>query len=141
MSHNFTACIQIDRKRWLAFANPALVLQADTPESVRRTLVDVEQLTRDRSLHAVGFLTYEAGAAFGLPVERYDSRLPLAWFGLFDAANVVEVGPPARVGEYSIGELTPSLDRRAFEASFDRIKHHLADGDTYQRKRRQQTSS
>ncbi|MEQ1908393.1 MAG: chorismate-binding protein [Vicinamibacterales bacterium] len=132
MSHNFTACIQIDRERWLAFANPALVLQADSPESVRRTLVDVEQLTRDRSLHAVGFLAYEAAASFGLPVPRFDSRLPLAWFGLFDASNIAEVGPPTRAGEYSVGELTPSLDRRAFDAAFDRIKQHLADGDSYQ---------
>lgn len=124
--------MQIDRERWLAFANPALVLQADSPESVRRTLVDVEQLTRDRSLHAVGFLTYEAGAAFGLPVQRFDSRLPLAWFGLFDAANISGVGPPVRSGDYTIGALSPSLDRARFETAFDRIKQHLADGDTYQ---------
>lgn len=108
------------------------MLQADSPDSVRRTLVDVEQLTRDRRLHAVGFLTYEAGAAFGLPINRYDPRLPLAWFGLFDASSISEVGAPIRGGDYGIGELKPSVDRPAFEASFERIKRHLADGDSYQ---------
>ena len=131
VSH-ITARIQIDRDRWLAFRNPALVLQADSPESVRRTLVDVEHLTRDRGLHAVGFLTFEAGAAFGLPNTRVDSRLPFAWFALFEPAHVEHVGPPSRGGDYALGTVTPSVDWPAFEASFARIKRHLADGDTYQ---------
>ena len=113
--------------------DPALILQADSPDAVRRTLVDVEHLTRDRGLHAVGFLTYEAGAAFGLRVHHpSDGALPLAWFGLYPASNVIVTGQPAHSGEYTLGPLVPSVDARAFDAAIARIRAHLLDGDTYQ---------
>lgn len=124
--------VQIDRERWLACDDPVLVLRADSPDAVRRTLVDVEHLTRDRALHAVGFLTFEASAAFGLPVGDRDPRLPYAWFALFESRTVREVGAPERVGNYELGPLTPSVDMAAFERAFARIKAHLAAGDSYQ---------
>ena len=113
--------------------DPALILQADSPDAVRRTLVDVEHLTRDRGLHAVGFLTYEAGEAFGLRVHpTRDGALPLAWFGLYPASNVIVTGQPEHSGEYTLGPLVPSVDARAFAAAIARIRTHLLDGDTYQ---------
>ena len=33
---------------------------------------------------------------------------------------------------YTLGPLTPTVDRLHFERAFDRIKKHIADGDTYQ---------
>ena len=128
----FTATLQVDADRWLSFHDPLLVLQADTADAVRRTLVDVEQLTRDRGLHAVGFLTYEAGSAFGLPASARPADVPLAWFALYEPAHVTQVGRPSREGDYSLGQLTPSLDRAAFRSAFSRIKEHLAAGDSYQ---------
>jgi para-aminobenzoate synthetase/4-amino-4-deoxychorismate lyase len=130
--HPFTVQVQTGAGEWLSCSNPDLVLQADTPEAVRRTLVDVEQLTRDRGLHAAGFVTYEAGAAFDLVVHPADRRIPLAWFGLFEPAAVNISGPPERGGDYTLGPLTPSIDRATFDRAFDRIKAHLAAGDTYQ---------
>lgn len=113
--------------------DPALILQADSPEAVRRTLVDVEHLTRDRGLHAVGFLTYEAGEAFGLRVHpTRDGALPLAWFGLYPASHVIVTGQPEHSAEYTLGPLVPSVDARAFAAAIARIRTHLLDGDTYQ---------
>lgn len=113
--------------------DPALILQADSPEAVRRTLVDVEQLTRDRGLHAVGYVSYEAGAAFGLAVHgRRDGDLPLAWFGLYEPASVIQTGQPERTAEYTLGPLQPSIGREAFGDAVARIKAHLASGDSYQ---------
>lgn len=132
MSDAFIATVQVDAERWLAFRDPVLVLQADAPDAVRRTLADVEQLTRDRGLHAVGFVTYEAGAAFGLPVSPGPAGLPLAWFALCEPRNVLRVGRPERTGEYEIGTLVPSVSRDEFGTAFARVRHHLAEGDSYQ---------
>jgi para-aminobenzoate synthetase/4-amino-4-deoxychorismate lyase len=133
MTDLFFARVQIGRARWLSFRDPALVLQADSLEAVRRTLSDVEQLTRDRGLHAAGFVSYEAAGAFGLSVRNEEgSGLPLVWFALYPRSNVEETGPPERRGGYSLGELSPSVDRQAFGSAFERIKEHLAAGNTYQ---------
>ncbi len=132
MSKTFIARVQAAGDHWLEFRDPVLVLQADSPDAVHRTLVDVEQLTRDRGLHAVGFVTYEAGAAFGLPVADDAGALPLAWFALCQPSGVLRVGRPKRTADYEIGTLTPSVDRAAFGEAFARIRHQLAEGNTYQ---------
>ena len=132
MRESFTATLQIERDRWLAFSQPRLLLQADDVGAVRRTLVDVEQLTRDRGLHAVGFVTYEAAAAFGLPVHRAPSRFPLVWFALYDAANVTPLDAPPAGDGYLVEGVEPTLDRAGFRRAFARIREHLAAGDSYQ---------
>jgi para-aminobenzoate synthetase/4-amino-4-deoxychorismate lyase len=131
MHSRFSVCVQQSAGQWLACTDPELVLQADTHDAVRRTLVDVEQLTRDRGLHAVGFVSYEAGGAFGLKVRDL-SGLPLVWFSLFDGSSVIQCAPPERTGGHSIGPLRPSIDRVAFGRAFREIKNHLAAGNTYQ---------
>src|SRR4051812_16973996 len=82
-----------DGARWLRLTSPTRVLAAHTPDAVASVLRDVDELTRSSTYHAAGFLTYEAGAAYGLATHAGDSGLPLAWFGLFDDAHVEEVGP------------------------------------------------
>lgn len=128
----FTATLQIGPDRWLAFSDPRLVLQADDVGAVRRTLVDVEQLTRDRGLHAVGFVTYEAAGAFGLPVPTAQRGLPLVWFALFDSAHVTALDAPPPGDGYAVDGIEPALDRAGFRAAFARIREHLAAGDSYQ---------
>lgn len=132
MGEQFAATLQVGPREWLAFRDPVLVLQAHSPDAVRRTLADVEQLTRDRGLHAVGFLAYEAGAAYGLSVQDAAGDLPLAWFALYDAKTVTQVSRPQVTGDYTLGALLPSVDRAAFDRAFSRIKEYLASGDTYQ---------
>jgi para-aminobenzoate synthetase / 4-amino-4-deoxychorismate lyase len=131
VSEAFTARVQIDGDRWLAFGVPALVLRADAAAGVRPALLDVERLTRDRGLHAVGFLSYEAGGAFGLCAHPPASGCPLVWFALFPPEEVQASGPP-RTGDYSVGALAPSRDRSSFLSGFSRIKEHIAAGDSYQ---------
>ncbi len=132
VSKTFIARVQTPGDHWLEFHDPVLVLQADSPDAVQRTLVDVEQLTRDRGLHAVGFVAYEAGAAFGMPVALEKGDLPLAWFALCEPAGVLRVGRHQRTADYKIGTLTPSIDRAQFAEAFGRIKGHLAEGNSYQ---------
>ncbi len=132
MRASFTATLQVAPLEWLTFRNPVLVLRAEEPRAVGPTLADVESLTRDRGLHAVGYVAYEAGAAFGLPVVRLPERLPLVCFGLFADADVARTGQPPADGAYEIGALQPSVDRERFGQAFERIKAALAAGDSYQ---------
>jgi para-aminobenzoate synthetase/4-amino-4-deoxychorismate lyase len=129
------AVIQVGEGEWLSFVDPEQIVRADRPNDVRAAIADVERLTRDRGFHAVGFVAYEAGAAFGLAVRPPASDLPQTWFALFDPAHVTPVaGPVPHIEgrDYRLGPLSPSIDRAAFGLVFDRIKRHLADGDSYQ---------
>jgi para-aminobenzoate synthetase / 4-amino-4-deoxychorismate lyase len=99
------------------------------PRQLAAALGEVERAVEERGLRAVGFLTYEAGGAFGLPV-RSGSGLPLLWFGLH--AAVEEVGPPELTGPGSSVEWAPALDLGAYSRAVRRIQDHIAAGDTYQ---------
>ena len=121
-----------DGRRWLRLRHPHAVLVADSPGDVPRLLDEVEQQTRARGCHAVGYLTYEAGAAYGLRVGPSDSRLPLAAFALFPSSIVSTTNPPARSESPAVGRPRPTWDRASYVERFDRIKRHIADGDTYQ---------
>lgn len=128
---NSSAVIQVDRDRWLSFARPSYVLIALTPQEVRGVFADVESLTRDRALHAVGFVAYEAAQAFGLPVHPAPLPVPLAWFGLFDAAHPCTLADLAG-GDYQLSDIQPTIDESSYRLGFNRIREHLAAGDTYQ---------
>lgn len=132
MRERVEALIQLSSDNWLEFGDPARVILAESPSAVRPVLADVERLTRDLSLHAVGFVTYEAGLAFNLAAHLQKQAIPLAWFGLFESKNVRTVAATVRDGDYWLGPLQPSLERKEFETAFDIVKRRLAAGDTYQ---------
>ncbi len=122
--------IQTKPDRWLAFADPVRVLGGGASD-VRPVLREVERLTRD-GLHAVGFVTYEAGSAFGLPAHIAASDLPTVWFAFFDPKSVRHVDRPVADAPYDLGVVHPTLDRASFGRAFDEIKGRIAAGDTYQ---------
>jgi len=126
------ALIQHPGGDWLEFSDPARVVIAESPSAVRSTLAEVERLTRDLGLHAVGFVSYEAGLAFDLATRPPNTATPLAWFGLFERKNVRTTTRPASQADYQLGPLGPTISREAFERAFLVIKERLAAGDTYQ---------
>ena len=126
------AIIQQSSGEWLEFTDPARIVVAESPDAVRPALLEVERLTRDLGLHAVGFVTYEAGLAFDLVTRPPDGSMPLAWFGLFEPKGVRALARPTREGVYRLGPLSPSITQEQFEAAFDTIKQHVSAGDTYQ---------
>ena len=121
-----------DGRRWLRLTRPQAVLVANSPGDVPLLLHEVEHQTRARGCHAVGYLTYEAGAAYGLRVGPADSRLPLAAFALFPSGIVSTSDPPATSESPGVGRPGPTWDRASYVERFNRIKRHIADGDTYQ---------
>jgi len=126
------AIIQLPSGEWLEFTDPARVIVADSPAAVRPVLADVERLTRDLSMYAVGFVAYEAGLAFNFETHLPKPATPLAWFGLFETKNVCRLEALDGKGSYRLGALHPSIERSEFQKAFDIIKGHLAAGDTYQ---------
>jgi len=126
------AVIQTASGEGLEFADPPRVVFADAPSAVHPTLVEVERLTRDFGLHAVGFLTYEAGLAFDLTTRTLSHSIPLAWFGLFQPNGMRAYEFPTSQGEYRLGALQPSVALEDFVRAFEAIKGHLAAGDSYQ---------
>src|SRR5712671_3527385 len=59
--------IQVDRgQRWLRMREPARVIDVRDSAELVSALREVERLTKEDGYHAAGFVTYEAGRAFGM---------------------------------------------------------------------------
>ncbi|NLI32306.1 MAG: aminodeoxychorismate synthase component I [Deltaproteobacteria bacterium] len=119
-------------RRWLVFRHPCLTVQAERADQVIPCLRQIESAVIGESLHAAGFISYEAAPAFDPALEvRETEGFPLLWFGLYEKPLITE-DPPLPVGTYSIGDWTPSIERASYNRAIDRIKACIADGETYQ---------
>ncbi|HQH73255.1 MAG TPA: aminodeoxychorismate synthase component I, partial [bacterium] len=113
------------------------VIQADRVEDVPAVLEEVERATR-AGLTAVGFVSYEAAAAFGLPArEPCPYPLPFAWFGFCRKEDIQkrteeEFDPDYHPGEISTPEITIPATPDCFADTLDQLKACLAAGETYQ---------
>src|SRR5438477_393530 len=106
--------IQVDRgRRWLRMREPARVIDVRDAGQFVAALREIENLTKDHGYYAAGFITYEAGRAFGMRTCAPQPDLPLAWFALFDNSHVVEIPEPAASAPYEISSLAPSVDQTA----------------------------
>jgi para-aminobenzoate synthetase/4-amino-4-deoxychorismate lyase len=128
------------RQQWLDFREPVGEAAAYTLSEVLPALRAAEARVEAEGLHAAGFICYEAAPGFdpALRVRALEGRgeaaagegLPLLWFGLFRAPEVVAApkpGPPVIQGEW-----TPSVSRDVYDAALAQIKDCIAAGRTYQ---------
>jgi len=118
------------------YADPVEIVAADRLNAVVPALERL-RAARARGLHAAGYLTYEAGAALmprGLPSR--DVEGPLLWFGLFagyralTAAEVADALPDPAGAWAAVPE--PRIDRRAYDATLERVLEMVRAGDIYQ---------
>ena len=121
---------------WLRFVDPSRIVQATDAASVGYTIAAVEQLTRGGAKWAVGFVSYEAGAAYGLRVHA-PHDVPLAWFAIFDRPpdrfdDLAQWSPEHTAPSPVFGPMRPTVTRDAFARAFNRIKELIVAGDTYQ---------
>jgi para-aminobenzoate synthetase/4-amino-4-deoxychorismate lyase len=118
------------------YRRPVRVVEARTITEVLSSL-DSLRSARDAGLHAAGFLSYDAAAAFE-PVLG-DSRandMPLLWFGLFqDYEEIAPSDVPALLPDPAgawIGPPEPGVDQAAYDDQFARVVDLIAAGDVYQ---------
>ncbi|MEN5081947.1 aminodeoxychorismate synthase component I [Bosea sp. TWI1241] len=121
------------------YRDPVAIVRADAPDAVADAFARLED-AQAQGLHAAGFLSYELGHVLEprlaplLPRER---ALPLLWFGLFHAPEIIAPGrldralgalpPPAPLHDLAFG-----LDAEAHAARVRRVLAYLHAGDAYQ---------
>lgn len=119
-------------REWRTFRDPTSILRATTIGEVAGCLAEVERAVADGA-YAAGFVTYEAAAAFALPVREPGSAgLPLVCFGLFSPQSVDSERALPRTGAYDTGEWQPSIDQPTYANAVQRIKSLIEAGETYQ---------
>lgn len=122
------------------YVDPVRIVVAHTIDAVDGVLAAV-RAAQGEGLHAVGFLGYEAAAAFepavGMPsLSGQPSALPLAWFGMF--ADYAEIAPddvrawlPDPAGAWN-GPPVPEIDPAAYRAHFAAVQAEIVAGGLYQ---------
>lgn len=114
----------------LGFSDPEETLVADVParvgDAIQRAAAAVE-----RGRWVVGYVAYEAAAAFGLAVSplrgTWCEGLPLAQFFVYPGP---QGGAPG--GPYRLGEWTSSVDYETYRRAVEEIGRRILMGDTYQ---------
>ncbi len=120
-------------------AEPVGVLEATRPDEVAGA-IDAAEAASARGLWVGGFVSYEAGAALdpALSVRRrFDgdrfASLPLAWFAMFERREETALPEPRDDAPLPGGDpWKPSIDRATYDAAIERIRDHIAAGETYQ---------
>lgn len=126
------------RPAWLSFSQPVAVHDSWSPSSVLGVLEAVQEAVEKEGMYAAGFLAYEAAPAFDPALTVRPMRdFPLAWFGIYHQPRMLtnsevfrgllEQGSPL----LSVPWL-PSISRAEYDSAIQRIKEHIAQGDTYQ---------
>lgn len=125
-----------DGARGLLFADPLSISTITAPDGVRDFIDDIEQ--QQRSGHRVlGYLCYEAGAAFGLPTHKPWERVPLGWMAAYAPESVLELDPgclrPAsRAPDMASVQVRLDVTKDHYTGAIAAIKELIASGDTYQ---------
>jgi para-aminobenzoate synthetase/4-amino-4-deoxychorismate lyase len=112
---------------------PEKIIECRNQAEVKTVLKEIEQHTK-QGWTAFGYLSYESGYAFlpNLP-EAHKNDLPLLWFALSKTFRTVL--PPnffPTVTQPKIQNLHLNQTPDAYIAAIEKIKNHIARGDTYQ---------
>jgi para-aminobenzoate synthetase / 4-amino-4-deoxychorismate lyase len=118
------------------YREPLEIVEARTLDAVAPAIERLRAAHR-RGLHAAGFLSYEAAAAFEPGIGALPAGdMPLLWFGLFEAFE--EIAPdhvpgllPDPAGAW-VGAPRPDVDRAAYDERFARVHALIESGDFYQ---------
>lgn len=112
-----------------AFGPPREVLVARGLHEVRGVL-DAVHAAAQAGAWCIGYVRYEAAAAFDTALQTHAAEGPLAWFSVHDQAlpwpDALVADAPAEVA------WAPGLPRAQFDAALDRIQQAIRDGEVYQ---------
>jgi para-aminobenzoate synthetase / 4-amino-4-deoxychorismate lyase len=117
---------------------PVGVLEATRPAEVA-DVIRAADAAAERGLWVAGFVAYEAAPGLdpALRVARPVpddplAGLPLVWFGMFEGRQETSLPEPVTEAPQADGAWTPSVDRLTYDEAIERIRGHIAAGDTYQ---------
>jgi aminodeoxychorismate synthase component I len=124
------------------YRRPVEVIAATAPGEVEPAL-DRLRAALAGGLQAAGYLSYEAGAAFERRVAAGPGRAgageddpPLLWFGLFEAADLLDPAEVAlllpRGEDASASPPEPLISRRAYGDAVEQAQAWIRAGDIYQ---------
>lgn len=112
-----------------AFGTPQQVLSASHTAEVAAVL-DAVQAAASQGAWCVGYLRYEAAAAFDASLHTHTAEGPLAWFAVYDHPLPWPEAPesaPAPTVQWQ-----PLADRPSFDATLHHIQQAIAEGTYYQ---------
>lgn len=117
------------------YVEPVRIVRADTPEQVAPAFAAL-RAARAQGLHAAGYLTYDAAAAFEPVLGAGGGTPPLLWFGLFarfaeHSGDEVAALLPDPAGAW-IGPPEPAIGRAAYDRAFAAIQARIVAGTLYQ---------
>ena len=116
---------------WFEYKQPRSVIQTKHIADVAPMLAEIEGIVERDGLYAVGFVTYEAAAAFDSHLVTYSPAiLPILCFGLF--SERVRLDNLPHEPEKDLGEWQIETDSNAHEAHVLKLKQHIKAGNTYQ---------
>ncbi len=138
--NNNVKTLQLLGKGWME--NPFLALKSNAVERIltsnqsHKVIPILKELDLEsrKGKYAIGFLSYEAAAAFGLPVkEGLEDTIPLIWFALIDSNSLDEFQlNPIESAHPIANNINYSQTFEEYQNKFDIIKDHIASGNTYQ---------
>ncbi|MGG6296507.1 aminodeoxychorismate synthase component I [Leptolyngbya sp. AN02str] len=118
---------------WLLFRQPRQILMAHSLSEVVPMLAEVQQQV-EQGHYAAGFVTYEAAPAFDSALEvrspASSSPVPLLWFGLFNAPEVIDIA--ASPQPLTLLQWQPTISDAEYSAALRTVKECIRRGDTYQ---------
>ena len=118
---------------WL-FQDPAAVIQCTSSSMVPSCIEQIEEATR-KDMYAVGFISYEAGAAWTPRCQEIVSTgFPLLWFGLYGKAERFDSPLLLPASDHANEFINYSLDISSdeYQGCVRDILKLIRDGETYQ---------
>jgi para-aminobenzoate synthetase/4-amino-4-deoxychorismate lyase len=123
------------------YVDPLRILSAHTIEEIDAVLAAV-RTARDAGLDVVGYLAYDAAAAFeprlgpATPAIDTDGSLPLAWFGVFAGYRTIESADvtallPDPAGAWN-GTPEPEIALSTYDTQFAAVQAEIVAGGLYQ---------
>jgi para-aminobenzoate synthetase/4-amino-4-deoxychorismate lyase len=117
------------------YTRPVDIMVAHRPDEVLPALAALRR-AQGQGLHAVGYLSYEAGTAFEpgvTPRSDASHATPLLWFGLFEDYATIDVAAllPDPAGAM-IGDMMPEVGPERHAEQFAAVQALIAAGDLYQ---------
>ncbi len=120
------------RGRWVRYSDPLHIFTAEHVSDVAAVLEAVEDTVATEGVTAVGYVGYEAAAAFDTALKTHaPDGFPVVWFGLYAAGEPVPAPVAPTVAAAPLA-WTPSLTDEAYHDAVGRVRDYIAAGDTYQ---------